>query len=210
MAKLIVRASLKFLRETDARVLTKVSLIAESINANLFSFPSVSPLPAEVIPTINAFKESIEQAYTGSKTAIANRNAYRIKITAIIRNWSPQITFDCNGDLTRLAQSGFDNVKQRTPAEIGIPHVPEVADGKCSGSAKLRVSPVRGAKLYQYRFTDKDPALATDDDYTLLAPSGTRTYTEGQTPGKNYFYSCRAAGPNGVSDWSGSAMHVVR
>ena len=163
-----------------------------------------------MFPVIEAYRASIEQAQRGGRIAASTRSSYRNKVATLIRTWAHQVSNDCKGDLNLLRISGFDNVKQREPASLCAPGIPDVEDGPVAGSVKLLVLPVRGAKLYQYRFTDKYPENATDDDYIMLTPGDAKAIAQINTPGKEYYFSCRVAGINGVSEWSQFKRYIIR
>jgi hypothetical protein len=199
------------IKMSDDKFSSLALLIGDTILANSATYPSVDPKAADGIVIFQDLKDAIKKAETRDTAAIGNKRSLRTTANNVIRAWAAQVTFDANGDVSLITKVYFPVNKQRTPVEnLAIPAAPRVAEGNKSGSAALRTGGIYGATAYQFRYTDKDPKVATDADYVTLTPCGTKALTENQLKGTTYFYSCRAIGTKSASGWSDPTMFMVR
>ena len=197
--------------QNNAQLAISAIAIGNSILNNATVFTGITPAPDAALAEFESFSESVSQAEEGSRTDKAHRNTLRARVKDILRQWAYQVNVTANGNAEIIAQSGFPVNKKTTPVtEVAIPGSPVINDSNNSGTVKTRVPAGRGAHSFQYRYSTKDPVMATESDYTEVQPGSSRQVISDLTPGTNYFISCRAIGSRNTSGWSEPTMYMVR
>ena len=207
----IFKIDLHFLFGREDELLVKAKFIGETLEQNEAPhFANMNPKIADGIVIINAFSDAITAAASRDRHKIIEKNIKKTAVQNLMRTWAGQCITLAANTVDILNLTGFDFY---LPSHAGVnvitPQTPKVKQSTLAGSVELRAKSVRGARLYEFRYTTHDPATATDNDYTVVVPSPTRKLIEGLTPGQVYFFEVRANGTHNVSGWSEPCMFRV-
>ncbi len=131
------------------------------------------------------------------------RNNLRLVLTNLVRQLSSYVTVACKGSMANLILSGFPPQKTtRTP--VGKPAQPQgltINHGQRLGQLAVKVNPVFGAAIYNYRLTANTPGAVPVIEQDTAAK---HTFTS-LVAGVKYTADVNASGTAGTGDWSNPA-----
>lgn len=210
MNKMII-GKLGFISARQSELLTTAQAIGSKLAVNATLFPSLSPKPADGLLIIDAFETALQQADRAGVAKTAVKDQKKIALQDLMRKWAAQVSIDSNGNMETFLLSGFiPRVANNRPVMVFTPNSPTVKTGISDGSVVLRVEKMRGAHSYTYRYTDKNPATATDADWTVLPSTPTRCTATGLSLYTTYHFQVRVNGAVNSSDWSEYTTFTVQ
>lgn len=178
-----------FSRYSDSELSSKAAFIISSLTGNT-SFPSPTPPLAELQTALQAFNAADEAALDGEKLNTAIKNQKRSELVALLVSLALYVQLTSNNDEVLLLSSGFD--LKKSPAPIGVLPKPDgfkVQPGD-SGTIKLSVKKINGAKMYLFQYTTAPAGAASA--WGDVISSRTNTVITGLRSGTEYAF--RAAG----------------
>lgn len=163
--------------------------VVKAMTGNRY-FPAPSPAPAEFEALIDEYGAAIETAKTRDKNAIARRNNLQKQVLAGLNSYGTYVNFIAKGDVEKLLSSGLDLSKEEMPTVLTKPVI-SVGQGTQPGSIRIRVTEGKGAKGYEYQYTES----ANADGGWISATATTKSITiPGLTEGKQYWFRVVAVG----------------
>ena len=186
---------------------------AQLVITTLSSAPGDGYFPSPV-PTLAALQTAVDalDAALGTESTQANRalrESARETVINLLQQLAPNLETTANGDMAKLAATGFDLRKKpvRSTGPTPVPQNVRVRTTGTSGEAFVKCSAVALADAYELEHTLDpvdgpwvDGATFTSSQDMLLA---------GLTRGKDYYFRVRAIGSNGPSGWSDVATMMV-
>jgi hypothetical protein len=197
-----------FTKDGQAPFTDKVTAILQKMTGNP-NFSNPTPGLSILQTAFDAYKVATVNAAQGGVQNTFNRDARRAELVALLRQLASFVSLLANGDMSKLASSGFPVQKQSsTPVgPLPAPNAPRVTQGMNSGTLNAAASPVYGAASYNWSIAlQSSPDVAVQTAVT----TGARTSFSGLTPGQVYLICLNAVGAAGLSDWSdyGSLMVI--
>jgi hypothetical protein len=162
--------------------------------------------PGTLQAALTTFENSTAAAENGGKLEIAQRNAARAALIALLRQLAPYVESLACEDLTALLSSGFQAVSTtRNRTELEPPVVLEVKNEQ-STQLTMRLEPVPLARAYEVRMNYGTNGWQTAGVFTQAR----KIVLEDLTPGTTYTIQARAiGGTTGSSGWSEPVSHMA-
>lgn len=198
-----IKLSLSKLRPTAVLALMRNTVAKMTGNAD-FATPLV-PL-ADMTTLADDLEQAIEEATNGSRASKLARNKVLGGCQVALRAQANYVRSVCNGDAAKLAGSGFELAKQRTP--IGIPGMAQKMEARITGlqgQLELRWHRVHGAHGYQVWMTDQDPAVDKNWEAVGYTTRASHLVTDLETY-KAYWFCVSAIGTAGEGAQSDPAL----
>ena len=192
------RVSLSFARKADTDLIAFVRNVITLMTGNA-QYPSPSPTLAALTTSVNDFETKVHDALNGGKIEIAQRNASRVNILAMLRQLAAYVQGNCGEDLHVLLASGFDAVRSRSPVTMpNPPQNPSLSLTGKSGELLFKFDRVSNAVAYSTQTATNANGPWEDYDLTTTA----RVLIVGLTPGTVYYARACANGSAGASEWT--------
>jgi hypothetical protein len=131
------------------------------------------------------------------------KNLRRAEVVMLMKTLANYVAIACEGDITKLVQSGFPMHKPTRHAigQLSAPATPTLRHTTRSGEMAARTRTVRGVFVYSWQVT---LASAQDAIVQTKQSTGASTVFSGLIPGEVYrvrVNAVGAAGPSDFSDW---------
>lgn len=169
-------------------------------------FAAFKPTAPELKEHIDLFAEALAKETSKSVTAL--RKDRRGKLIEKLAILAASLEIEANGDLMKLASTGFDLKKPatRTGAPTEIPGNLRLTTTGISGEILAKCTRIRNARSYHAQH-----ALSADGPWTDIDPVTTsqKILFTGLQRGKDIYVRVKAFGPNGYSGWSDLATIMV-
>jgi hypothetical protein len=184
------KVHLFFSRFADANFLQKALYIISCMTGNVH-FPTPEPPIADVQAASDAYAAALNAAADLSRQAVANKDAARKALEAILATLGRYVMFVANGDENILISSGFTVTKTPQPVVLDPPGNVTLSNGINPGELVSQVSS-QNAKSFIHQITD---TLPVDDTIWINHTVSTAKYTfSGLIPGKQYWVRVAALG----------------
>ncbi len=193
---------------SDAKLDLKAQVIIASLTGNP-NFPSPVTGLAEFTAAAELYSQRLNEASGRDMVAVIKKREAREHLLALIRVLATHIESVCDGNLSKLASSGFtlSSVGGHS-APLEAPRDFQLQDGKNSGEMKFSVKAVPYAKSYMYQHT-KSP-LTPDSQWTSRGCSLKEyTYTN-LTVGDRLYCRVVVIGPRGQEVYSNTLTRIVQ
>lgn len=143
---------------SDANLILKAELIIDSLTNNSY-FTAPVPDLASVQDALQNFKTAVVQAKEGGKTEALIKNDRRTTLLNLLNSLALYVQLESNGNDVILSSSGFSLYK--TPQPVGILPKPEsfTVQAGYTGTIKLKLKRIYGAKTYQYEYRKKGETI---------------------------------------------------
>lgn len=206
------RVYLSYHKWSDNALATLSGRTATFLNGNA-DFPTLPVDAADYTAVADDYRNKLQTAIeNGGKIAIAAKNNARRTLLAAMRQQAFYVNTVSNGDVHKLASSGF--VQVLSPKSMKRPVTPlyvRLADGEQEGELQLVYETIANAWEYEYQLTDERDASGEPIWGELLSTTNTRDTTfAGLTEGVRYFARIRSRNGKGVSDWSHTVSRRAR
>lgn len=202
------RINLNFRRYADAMLLVLAQGIAAALTGNAY-FPTTDPTVAILQTTIGNYAAALAAAAMGGKNNIADKNARRAELIAVLTSLALDIMKQADGDVQKLISSGFPLSKDKTPlGPLGDPQILKLEDGPLTGSLAVVISKVTGAKTYGYEYT-LDPLTDASQWDSEIDNSVKHTFTDLES-GKKYWIRVVAYGNDEQETDSDPVSRIVQ
>ena len=178
------RINISFGRLSDANFEITSKHIYEQMNGNAY-FPAPNPTVPVLLAATTRYSTALVAARELGKNPVAEKNASRYLLAAILTQMGMGVMNTANGDVQQLISSGFELTKQPEPRHITNPGTVTVVNGRSSGQLQVSVKSVKNASLYVFEFTDQLPTDKTV--WTSIATSTSKFTLTGLQPGKQYW-----------------------
>jgi len=166
------------------------------------------------VPTMTDLKAAItqhEEALNGEDTStnIAKRVSTREVLTGLLEKLAANVELTADGDLVKLAATGFNFKKARVISEglVAAPQNLRVMTTGIAGETLAKVAAVALASGYEAHYT-LDPINGPWTPIPVCTSSQNILFT-GLQRGKDYYFRVRAIGAKGPSGWSDVATMMV-
>ncbi len=190
----------------DAELLAFGRSIYSAMNGNV-NFPNPIPNMPAFLLALDAYDDALTEAKTGSRNAVAVKNAGKLNIVTKLRSQANYVNSVCNGDPVMLASSNFKLAKDREPVYIGQPVIAAVLQGLNAGSMIVKVQTDKGAISYLYQ-TAPDP-INEQTEWITVADTRIKYEFTGLEEGKKYWFRVAAVGSNGQTVYSTEVAQFV-
>lgn len=181
-----------FSRYSDGDLSIKAKHIVTSLTGNS-NYATPTPTLSAVSNAITAFDSATEAAVDGDKQSTALKKQKREELEALLNNLSLYVQLNGQDDEVILLSSGFDLKKAGTP--VGVLPKPasiKVSPGDNSGSVKVVVAKVEGAKTYLFEYTLTP--VTSDSVWTDVASTKTTAIIDNLISGKQYAFRVAGVG----------------
>jgi hypothetical protein len=202
MAK--IRTTLSNLSDADA--VAKGNVVFNNMENNLH-FPNPIPNLPEVKTGLDAFTGALANMGSGKEQTII-KNKSRENFSSLYNRLALHVQATSKGDELALESSGFDIISRRTA--VGVLTKPEsfgAKPGEVSGSVKLSMKAIDGAKSYIYMYTSMP--LADDSDWTSTFSSRASVTITGLVSGTQYCFRAVAVGTDPTLVYSDDVSSYV-
>jgi len=205
---IVGKISTAFVKLSDAVFSSKSSDIYTSMLNNVYY---VTPVPdlATVSAALQAYTNALIAAQTRERTAVQLKNQARVALTDNLKLLGVYVTLTANGDTAKLASSGYDMAKSRSPKPpITKPENLVVVAGVNSGELDISVNTVANAMSYAYQYTTSS---VTGDSIWITDISTSRKYTiSGLVSGTKYTCRVGAVGSKNQIVYSDTVTRIVQ
>ena len=162
------------------------------------------PTPAPAITVVQAAKEKYSRYLLASKSRniidITERKKSREDLEALLIRLGEYIIFTAEGDVTKMATSGYKFKKLPEPRNILNPGNVTLANGISSGQIKAWIKAIKGARAYAFDITTVMPTENTN--WETINSSSSRFVFRNLVPGKQYWIRVGAIGTKGQIAYS--------
>ena len=148
----MTRVLISFNKYTDAVLESKTHSIISSMTGNA-NFPTPVPALAALTAAAAAFSAALIKASTGNRVDIADKNARRAELIALLRSLATYVNLTANGDRSMLISSGLELSKELEPLIITKPENLQVVNGISPGELVVSINAVKGAYAYLHQYT---------------------------------------------------------
>lgn len=189
-------------------------VVALSSNGN---FPEPWPAPTPSLATVSsslaAYQDAFHAAQTHDSIKIQLRDAARNALTALLKTLGAYLELAAQGDVTKLAGTGFDlrhdagasSSSGPLPAPDGV----QVSHGAKSGSVDVSAAKVPGARSYEVQLCQGDPTVAANWHHAITRPTDRHISIENLIPAQTYWFRLRAIGTDDEGVWSAAVSIIV-
>lgn len=200
------RVTTSFVTLSDGNLESKTHSIISNMTGNA-NFPTPVPALNEVEAAADNFSSALVKAQTGNRADVADKNAKRETLLAVLRQLCSYVNLTANGDAAMLLTSGFDVSKDPQPSIISKPEIIRLENGVASGTLLLSVKAVKGAYSYLHEYTT-DATMAPGSWVSNLSTSAKTTLSNLQ-PGTVYYCRVAAVGSNNQLLYSDALSRMV-
>jgi hypothetical protein len=207
-SNVVAKISTAFAKLSDAAFSSKGLTIYTSMLTNAY-YPTPVPDMPTISAALQAYTNALVAAQTKERTAVQLKNQARAALTANLKLLGVYVTLTANGDAAKLASSGYDMAKSRSPKPpITKPENLIVTMGKNSGELDVSVDRVANARSYAYQYNTSTP---TDDSAWETEISTSRKYTlTGLISGTKYTCRVGAVGSKNQTVYSDTVTRIVQ
>lgn len=192
--------------QRDAELLAFGRSIYPAMNGNVY-FPNPIPPMAAFLQALDAYDEALTDAKTGSRNAVAIKNASKLTIVSMLRSMATYVNSVSNGNPVMLTSSAFKLAKDREPVYIGQPVIAAVLQGSNVGGMIVKVQTDRGTVSLLYQAAP-DP-INEQTEWITVADTRTKFEFTGLEEGKKYWFRVAAIGSNGQIVYSTEVAQFV-
>jgi hypothetical protein len=187
-----------FSKYTFNALLVLLNNVIDKLIANATLFPDL-PVPVATLQTLaTAYATSMSKAIKGSDASRSARNAKAVQVKTALLATAEYVRMVALGNTEILDNSGFELMKQPTPAgPVGTPTMKSAIMTGHPGEVELIWSSRPGAFSYQAFQTDTDPTLPGTVWTPLVSTTKIRFKVTGLTAYKAYWFSVQALGSDG-------------
>jgi hypothetical protein len=149
------KISIALARLNDANLILKTEVILSALTNNNY-FPTPTPSLASINTILVDFKTACTKVKKdGSKLELVEKNEKRNQLLKLLNNLGLYVQLEGNDNEMALASSGF--TLQKKPQPVGVLEKPKnfVVIPLYTGSIKLKIKAINGAKSYQYEYRKK-------------------------------------------------------
>lgn len=208
MTKFYIKAGFSRLRDSD--LVLRASKILDALTDNE-NFPTPSPSLTILELALNDFNGKVIAGPTGNKAHTVLKRKSRRELLKVLKKLGFHINEHARS-IADLFSSGFPLASFPNRKNTEIPNIPIgliLGDGPHSGKIKLNFSPVKGARMYMYRY---GVSLYGELKWEVPLPSTSSraNIIESLTPSLEYWVQVKAVNSAGFSDWSNPAKLIAR
>jgi hypothetical protein len=187
------KLSTLFANFSDANLEQKAKLVIVSMTGNA-NFGSPVPTLAELQAALDQYSADLTAASTLGRINVANKNASRAKLEALMTQLAMYVMYVAMGDEAILTSSGFSLTKTPEARYITNPGNVTLSNGITSGQMTGSVKTVPGSNGYLHQICTE---LPTPETVWTSYPSTRRQFTfTGLLAGKQYWVRVAATGAN--------------
>ena len=190
----------KYPQLNDAELLLKGTSIVTAMTGNQYFTAPIPPL-AEVSTALTAFDAALQKMVNGGKENTIIKNMARAVVENLLYNLGLYIQIESNGDELMLQSTGYDVIVRRT--SIGVLSKPTnfvVKATNVSGSVKLSLQAIDGAKSYNFEYTEGP--VTNDSVWISISSSKASVTLSNLSAGQQYFYRVVGVGTNPTKVYS--------
>ncbi len=179
----------------------------ELMAAHIVACMTDNPFFTTPNPTIIAVKAALEKFshfLVASKnrniTDITERKKSREELMVLLTRLGEYVIFTSEGDIVKMAASGYRFTKLPVPATIPNPGNVTFANGVTSGQMKALIKAIMGAKAYAFDITTVMPTENTN--WETINSSTSKYVFKNLLPGKQYWVRVGVIGSKGQIAYS--------
>lgn len=190
MAILKVLIGFSELRDDDLD--TKAANIVKSMTGNT-NYTTPVPTLAVVQTTLTAYETALTAAQNGTPDKTAFKDQKRRDLEAVLKQLGTYVQLNCKNDLSILLSSGFEANKPATRVGV-LPKCEnmKVENGPNSGTIKVSVDKMKGARSYRYETT---PAPVTGQSvWNVNVGTASKFTIDGLISGQQYGFRVAGVG----------------
>ncbi len=200
------RVLTNFTSLSDGNLESKTHSIINAMTANAH-FPTPVPALSVVETASDNFSSALVKALTGTRADVADKNAKRETLLAVLRQLCSYVNLTANGNATMLLTSGFDVSKDPQPSVLTKPEIVRLENGVASGTLQLSVKAVKGAYSYLHEYTTD--ATMAPNSWVSSSSTSAKTLLTNLQPGTVYYCRVAAVGTNNQLLYSDAASRMV-
>lgn len=134
-----------------------LSHIIAKLTGNML-FPNLPVTLAEMTAKRDALATAITNAMDGTSMDRELRNMLVQETKDVLRVTADHVRAECDGDVTKLASSGFPLAKHPVPyTEVGVPKNLQASATDVSEQVKLRWTKTQAARMFRIERAESDP-----------------------------------------------------
>lgn len=203
----VYRIKFRFSRLNDSKFILKCQEISGAMVDSIY-FKDPTPATPEVVDAIGAFSDAVTAAASGDRFKVAEKNRLRKVLEDMMLQWGGYVTMVAAGDKTKLLASAYDVVSDGESQDITAPQSVKILSGPNSGDVIIKISGVKGKKMYGYEYT-LDP-LSENSVWVQAHNTKVKHLFEGLQPGKKYWFRIAVIGTGGVKVYSDVVSSFVK
>ena len=190
-----------FSRFTDTVFDLLTAYILICMTGNTY-FPNPTPTLTQLAESLARFRTALEGAKTKASLAIAQKNAARQELEALLKALGLYLMSVANGDLLALASTGYPLTKVPGPRTISNPGFVTLEKGDSSGEMVASVKPDQPSPGYIFQISSTDPAAEGETVWNSSGSTVNKYKFTGLVPGKKYWVRVIAIGARGQMAYS--------
>ncbi len=206
----VIQASLAFTQLAAAELLSFLNAVYLRMKDNPAFTVNLPFDMATFKAAIDSYAAALDEAFDGSKKAIAERNHQREVVIKMLRQLAHHVEAASKDDVTVFLSSGFEvrpTGRMKTPPLSQF--IRKIDPGDKSGQILISVAPFPDAHSYEVRWAPANTG-GTEPAWTTHSVGKTRRpVTAGSlTPGTAYVFQARALTGSGFTDWSDPVTRI--
>jgi hypothetical protein len=196
---------------TSTSILTALADYSSYVSGTL---PASVPNWPVAKATLDTYAAAVHAALTRDTNKIAERNQAREVLSDMLKRIAAFLEMDANGDVTKLAKTGFElrrDIQRGSTAGGDLPAPADfrVSHGARSGTLSLHVARLTGAGAYEIQIAQGDPTQEANWRPATTSKTGSHMTLDGLTPGQIYWLRVRGVGgPSGHGLWT-QALNIM-
>ncbi len=203
---ILTKALTNFTNYTEGNLSLLSATVLLAMNNNPYFLTPVPALPVLQAST-DDFNASVAAAAGRDRTRIAEKNASKSLLQAMLSQTAQYVNTISQGDPVKINSSGFPQVKVRVPIILGEPQNISAKPSINSGSLVSKVKAVKGASAYIHYIAEGPLTEATV--WKAVNSSRCKNMFTNLEPGKTYWVKVAAVGSNGQMTLSNEISQIV-
>ncbi len=204
-----------FAQMGESEFLALAGRIVSSMTCNP-QFPEPWPAPAPSIAVLSAaferYRVVLDASATRDLIRIAERDAARTELTALLQRLASYLEFFCHGDDMPLRSTGFELRRSNTrhsPGPLEAPSGLHLSPGLASGQVELRFDRLEGAGSYEVQTAQADPMVEDNWHHAGVSLTVRRIVLDHLNPLQWAWVRVRGVDGRGAGRWSEPVRIVV-
>lgn len=189
-----------FNRGRDGDVLNESGTVIQYLTKNVAQFPDPNPTVEALIKATEDYKVALYNAKGRDTVLVSIKNDMRAILRSMLTQMVEYVSSVAKGDRTILLASGFNLARTKGEVAALKPIDKLMVNTETPEQAVIRVTKVKGAKVYQFQYTTG--TVNSDSQWVTRTITDSWCTLTGLQSGVKYSFRVIAIGPGEQSVYS--------